>query len=209
MDRNTFIADVLCDASIDSYNNYKTLTAEERAAVIFFVVEDRLKFDQICATVYRIVKHSKAADTRAALAGRMWLQDTRVKQLIKYTYSRLFVRSKKAREKAIALQNEIGYQDPDPTEYDTKTIGAGRDEHNKRQKSDNIDKAEALAIIWKHLQRADKAGDSKTVSELASRLEAMKFKKEQDDTAEEVIRRYMPLRCGVCPLYLREKNKKD
>lgn len=201
MDRNTFLAEIICDASIDTYNNYKSLTPEERAAAVFFVVEDRLPFDKICATVYRIVKKSKAADTRAALAGKMWLQDVRVKQVIKYFYKKLFVTSKKAKEKANTIGAELGYV-IGPDEEPTDRTG----NESKTQKNNEIDRGEALAILWKHLKRADKAGDSKTVSDISLRLEAMKFKKEQDENDESVIRRYMPLRCNICPLYQKERN---
>ncbi|SBV92054.1 hypothetical protein [uncultured Dysgonomonas sp.] len=69
-------------------------------------------------------------------------------------------------------------------------------------KNVNITKEEYEKIINKHLIAADKAGDSKTVRDLAqTQMTFRQWNKTEDKDEETQIKYYLPLKCSQCQLY--------
>lgn len=82
------------------------------------------------------------------------------------------------------------------------------EEEEEGKVKSNRTKEEIVAILNKHLTRADNAGDSKLVNDIAARLNDVQLKKEVS-TQEEQIKYYLPLQCSKCELYLHAKMSQN
>lgn len=87
-------------------------------------------------------------------------------------------------------------------------IISGKDEE-ERNENVNITKEEYEKIINKHLIAADKAGDSKTVRDLAqTQMTFRQWNKTEDKDEESQIKYYLPLKCSQCELFKSAKMTK-
>ena len=81
-------------------------------------------------------------------------------------------------------------------------------ENNDLEAQSAENKQVMVKILWEHLILAHRKRDSKTVSDIAAKLEAIEYKRKDDTPEQETIRRYMPLRCFECALFQKEKDNK-
>ena len=131
------------------------------------------------------------------------------KVLTAYRLSR--PKESKANEQAIYTLARRWYKLPQCQAYlkmkKEYVIMSSEEEEEGKVKS-NRTKEEIVAILNKHLTRADNAGDSKLVNDIAARLNDVQLKKEVS-TQEEQIKYYLPLQCSKCDLYLHAKMSQN
>lgn len=128
------------------------------------------------------------------------------KVLTAYRLSR--PKESKASEQGIYAQARRWYNLPQCRAYvkmkKEYVIMSGEEEEGGEGKT-NRTKEEIVAILNRHLTRADKANDSKLVNDIAARLNDVQLKKE-GPTQEEQIKYYLPMQCSVCEKYLHAKT---
>ena len=171
------------------------LDKRQKIALMWYVLsEDKPTEKVIDAYRFSRNKEPNSNDDSAYQLGRKWIKTEPCSLYIAKLKDRFF--SKKAKipgTETLKLLKEIDNGNECQNignEYDTE-----------------VSREETIKILSRHLRMADARHDSKLVDDISARLEAIKFKKEGTDAKDEQIRRYMPLKCENCVLFLREKKQ--
>lgn len=129
------------------------------------------------------------------------------KVMMAYRLSR--TKDSKATEQAIYVQARRWYSSPACQAYikmkEADIIITGKDDEGGWENKTNRTKDELVAMLNRHLSKADRANDSKLVNEITARLSDLQQMKKEQTEQEEKIRIYMPLQCYECQLYLKDK----
>ena len=124
-----------------------------------------------------------------------------------YSSARLWISSEPCKVFISRLKDRFFSPDTNPPGVEFAKIDDEDSDQEAVRDADPESRDNIVRILWRHLKAADKGGDSRTVSDLAARLEAIKYKKAEKAPENDSVRRYMPLRCFECALFKANAEK--
>lgn len=170
------------------------LSKIEKIALCWYVISDD-KPSEKAIDCYRITKEkSTSNDSSAYVLARKWLNKPQCVLFMEKIKEKVF-----SKDFVVPGTETIKAKSGKNSDDDTQVADVEDDT--------NISMPQLVKILSKNLITADRARDSKTVSDIANRLSQIFFKRNESETKEEQVRRYMPLQCASCALFINEQTK--
>jgi len=123
-----------------------------------------------------------------------------------YTQSRSWINSDKVKYYIEERKNELFATEQTRSNNPTKASETGQEEGQNNATEANRTKGETISELNK---LADNTSDAKLKAEILLKISDLEgWKKEKEQTDDNTIRYYLPLRCNVCSLYKAAKEQK-